>query len=286
MKFFFWGDGLNWWKKIQNYENELAGLLAGACANDRQRRWAFISLAVPGGTLDVSEVGGGGFPGCHACLELFGLGLEADIIFGAPGLESNELGHLRGVLWQVSTNAAAAKSLQSCLTLCDPIDGSPPGSAIPGILQARTLEWVAISSSNAWKCKVKVKSLSHVPLFMTPRTAAYQAPPSMGFSRQEYWSGVPLPSPQHKWRGFKMMELHSHGSGGWDWNQGVSGLGLLEALREKPSDTSPPATAGGQGPGRPSACYFSLWLHPHVAYFSVSSSALKKIFFKLIFIRV
>ena len=92
------------------------------------------------------------------------------------------------------TAAAAAKSLQSCLTLCDPIDGSPPGSPIPGILQARTLEWVAISFSNAWKWKVKVKSLSHVRLLATPWTAAYQAPPSMGFSRQEYWSGVPLPS--------------------------------------------------------------------------------------------
>ena len=91
--------------------------------------------------------------------------------------------------------AAAAKSLQSCLTLCDPIDGSPPGSAVPGILQARTLEWVAISFSNAWKWKVKVKSLSRVWLLATPWTAAHQAPPSMGFSRQEYWSGVPSPSP-------------------------------------------------------------------------------------------
>ena len=91
--------------------------------------------------------------------------------------------------------AAAAKSLQSCLTLWDPIDGSPPGSPIPGILQARTLEWVAISFSNAWKWKVKVKSLSSVRLLATLWTAAYQAPPSMGFSRQEYWSGVPLPSP-------------------------------------------------------------------------------------------
>ena len=91
--------------------------------------------------------------------------------------------------------AAAAKSLQSCLTLCDPIDGSPPGSTFPGISQARTLEWVAISFSNAWKWKVKGKSLSHVWLFMTLWTAAYQAPPSMGFSRQEYWSGVPSPSP-------------------------------------------------------------------------------------------
>ena len=91
--------------------------------------------------------------------------------------------------------AAAAKSLQSCPTLCDPIDGSPPGSPVPGILQARTLQWVAISFSNAWKWKVKVKSLSRVQLLATPWTAAYQASPSMGFSRQEYWSGVPLPSP-------------------------------------------------------------------------------------------
>ena len=90
--------------------------------------------------------------------------------------------------------AAAAKSPQSCLTLCDPIDGSPPGSTVPGTLQARTLEWVAISFSNAGKWKVKVKLLSHVRLFSTPWTAAHQAPPSMGFSRQEYWSGVPLPS--------------------------------------------------------------------------------------------
>ena len=88
--------------------------------------------------------------------------------------------------------AATAKSLQSCPTLCDPIDGSPPGSTVPGILQARTLEWVAISFSNAWKWKVKVKSLSRVRLLATPWTAAYHAPPSMGFSRQEYWSGLPL----------------------------------------------------------------------------------------------
>ena len=90
---------------------------------------------------------------------------------------------------------AAAKLLQSCPTLCDPIDGGPPGSAVPGILQARTLEWVAISFSNAWKGKVKVKSLSRVRLFATLWSAAFQAPLSMGFSRQEYWSGVPLPSP-------------------------------------------------------------------------------------------
>ena len=94
-----------------------------------------------------------------------------------------------------ATAAAAAKSLQSFPTLCDPIDGSPPGSPIPGILQARTLEWVAIAFSNAWKWKVKVKSFGHVRLLATPWTAAYQAPPSVGFSRQEYWSGVPSPSP-------------------------------------------------------------------------------------------
>ena len=98
-------------------------------------------------------------------------------------------------------NAAAAKSLQSCPTLCDPIDGSPPGSPVPGILQARTLEWVAISFSNAWKWKVKVKSLSRVRPSATPWTAVFQASPSMGFSRQEYWSGVPLPSPSFsRWR--------------------------------------------------------------------------------------
>ena len=83
----------------------------------------------------------------------------------------------------------------SYVRLCDPRDGSPPGSSVHGILQARTLEWVAISFSNAWMWKVQVKSLSRVQLLATPWTAAYQAPPSMGFSRQEYWSGVPLPSP-------------------------------------------------------------------------------------------
>ena len=93
--------------------------------------------------------------------------------------------------------AAAAKSLQLCLTLCDPIDGSPPGCPVPGIFQARTLDCVDISFSNAWKWKVKAKSFSRVQLFAAPWIAAYQAPPSMGFSRQEYWSGVPLPSPEH-----------------------------------------------------------------------------------------
>ena len=96
-------------------------------------------------------------------------------------------------------------SLQSCPTLCDPTDGSPPDSPVPGILQARTLEWVAISFSNAWKWKVKVKSLRRVQLLATPWTAAHQAPPSMGFTRQEYWSGVPLPSPKHVWMASKSI---------------------------------------------------------------------------------
>ena len=111
-----------------------------------------------------------------------------------PGLP-----HIRRILYQLSHKgspavaAAAAASLQSCPTLCNPIDSSPPGSPVPGILQARTLEWVAISFSNAWNWKVKVELLSHVWLLATPWTVAHQAPPSMGFSRQEYWSEVPLP---------------------------------------------------------------------------------------------
>ena len=117
-----------------------------------------------------------------------GWGITAPLLFLAASLGK----------WPVCSNgsnntaAAAAKSLQSCPTLCDPIDGSSPGSPVPGILQARTLEWAAISSS-AWKWKVKVKSLSRA----TPWTATFQAPPSMGFSRQEYWSGVPLSSPSN-----------------------------------------------------------------------------------------
>ena len=123
------------------------------------------------------------------------------------------------VIWVTRVDSlcvvAAAKSLQSCLTLCDPIDGSPPGSPVPGILQARTLEWVAISFSNAWKWKVKLKSLSHTRLLATPWTAAHQAPPSLGFSRQEHWSGLPFPSPMHE-------------SEKWNWSRSVM------------SDSSPP----------------------------------------------
>ena len=99
---------------------------------------------------------------------------------------------------------AAAKSRQLCPTLCDPRDGSPPGSPVPGILHARTREWVAISFSNAWKWEVKVKLLSHVRLFATSWTAAYQAPPCMGFPRQEYWSGEPLPSPIYSLNNFQI----------------------------------------------------------------------------------
>ena len=104
--------------------------------------------------------------------------------------------------------AAAAKSLQSCPTLYDPIDSSPRGSPFPGILQARTLEWVAISFSSAWKWQVKEKMLSCVRLLATPWTAAYQAPLSMGFSRQEYWSGMPLPSPKGRVILFKRAQIY------------------------------------------------------------------------------
>ena len=114
-------------------------------------------------------------------------------------------------------SAAAAKSLQSCLTLCDPIDGSPPGSPVPGILQARTLEWAAISFSNAWKWKAKVNLLSCVRLLATPWTAAYQAPPSMGFSRKEHWSGGPLPSLVCFLCGLKNLPEGVYGVGDKGW---------------------------------------------------------------------
>ena len=117
--------------------------------------------------------------------------------------------------WEPHAAAAAAKSLQSCLTLFNPIDGSPPGSTVPGILQARTLEWVAISFSNAWKWKVKVKSLSHLRLLATSWTAAHQAPLSMGFSRQEYWSGVPSPSPWTCWDLFNYLTSNCNFQTSW-----------------------------------------------------------------------
>ena len=109
----------------------------------------------------------------------------------AHWLPGTEIRHI----FYYTTARQSGTAMTLCPTLCNPTDGSPPGSPVPGILQARTLEWVAISFFNAWRWKVKVKSLSHVRLLATPWTAAFQAPPSMGFSRQEYWSGVPLPSP-------------------------------------------------------------------------------------------
>ena len=112
----------------------------------------------------------------------------------SDSLRPHEPQHARPPCPSPTPAAADAKSFQSCPTLCDPIDGTPPGSPVPGILQARTLEWVAISFSNTWRWKVKVKSFSRVRLLATSWTAAYQAPPSMGFSRQGYWSGVP-PTP-------------------------------------------------------------------------------------------
>ena len=119
------------------------------------------------------------------------------------------------VVWTAVNKSSSAllPSHFSRVRLCDPIDGSPPGSAIPGILQARTLEWVAISFSNAWKWKEKVKSLSHVQLLVTPWTVAHQDPLSMGFSRREYWSGVPLPSLSRCTVGikyFRVVVQHRH----------------------------------------------------------------------------
>ena len=118
------------------------------------------------------------------------------------------------LLNMLSDAAPAAKWLQSCPTLCDPIDDSPPGSPVSGILQARILEWVAIAFSNEWKWKVKVKSLSRVWLFATPWTGAYPSPLSMGFSRQEYCSGLPFPSPNNLGSSFHFWNL-SIGFGKW-----------------------------------------------------------------------
>ena len=132
-------------------------------------------------------------PGCSSPGKNTGVGSHSLLQGGLPdtGIEP----HCRQILYCLSHwEAAAAELLQSCPTLRNPIDRSPSGSPIPGILQARPLEWVAISFSSAWKWKVKVTSLSRVRLLATLWTAAYQAPPSMGFSRQEYWSGVPLSS--------------------------------------------------------------------------------------------
>ena len=125
---------------------------------------------------------------------------------------------------RLKRTSAAAELLQSCPTLCDPIDGSPPGFPVPGILPPRALGWVAISFSSAGKWKVKVNSLSHVRLLANPWTAAYQAPQPMGFSRQEYWSGLPLPSP--KW-----TELNWKLEISFLWNQTLLSLYQLQFFR-------------------------------------------------------
>ena len=148
------------------------------------------------------------YPPCHVKLKAWEWNVNVQLIWHTIYFgQSNWSCHLYGIYYVaynvlstelnliLTIKSVAVKLLQLCLTLCDPTDSSPPGFSVPGILQARILEWVAISFSNAWKWKVKVKSLSHVWLLATPRTAAYQAPPSMGFSSQEYWSGVPLLSP-------------------------------------------------------------------------------------------
>ena len=133
----------------------------------------------------TSQQAKGGLP-LTCPLSFKGKPLDVELYGLSPAWSFTTLNSIHILAAAAAAVAAAAKSLQSCPTLCDPIDGSPPGSLIPGILQARTLEWVAISFSNAWKWKVKVKSLSCAQLLATPWTTAHQAPPSMGFSRQEY----------------------------------------------------------------------------------------------------
>ena len=142
---------------------------------------------------------------------------------------------------KISHAAAAAKSLQSCPTLCDPIDGSPPDSTVPGILQARTLECVAISFSNAWKWKVKVKSLSGIRLPMDCSLPGSQAPPSLGFSRQEHWSGLPFPSPMHE-------------SEKWKWSRSVATP--WTAAHQAPPSMDFPGKSTGVG------CHCLLWKYP------------------------
>ena len=134
-----------------------------------------------------------------------------------------------------ATATAAAKSLQSCPTLCDPIDGSPPGSAIPGILQARTLGWVAISFSNAWKWKVKGESLSRVRLFATPWTAAYHAPLSMGFSRRgvEYDLILEVTFQERCWLLFIIGESLNLAPSYWESN--TQGMNIMNQGPMRPS---------------------------------------------------
>ena len=118
--------------------------------------------------------------------------------------------HVLASMWGSALTQAAAKSHQPCPTLCDPTDGGPPGSPVPGILQARTLEWVAISFSSARKWKVKVTSLSRFQLLATPWTAAHQAPPSMGISRQEHWSGCHYLLRWHRLSGVKKCMIEGN----------------------------------------------------------------------------
>ena len=121
----------------------------------------------------------------------------------------------------------AAKSLQPCSTLCDPIDGSPPGFPIPGILQARTLEWVAISFSNAWKWKAKGKSLSHVRLFVTPWISARQASLSITNS----WSLLKFMSIESVMPSNHLILCHPWDSPGK--NTGVGCHVLFQCIKEK-----------------------------------------------------
>ena len=155
--------------------------------------------------------------------------------------------------------AAAAKSLQLCPTLCDPIDSSPPGSLVPGILQARILEWVAISFPSAWKSIVKVKSLSRVWLLVTPWTAAYQGPPPMGFSRQEYWSRLPLRSPLSPGVCKSSCPLSP-----WSYPTISSSTALFSfCLQSFPASGSFPVTqffpSGGQSIGVSASAWASAW---------------------------
>ena len=179
-------------RKANSLENTLMlGKIEGRRRRGRQRmRWTWVWASSESWWWT-------GKSGVLQSMGSQGVGHDSD--WTKLNCEQSDAGGKRGPAFPMKRKpfvaaAAAAKSLQSCPILCDPIDGSPPGSPVPGILQARTLEWVAISFSNAWKWKVKVNSLSRVGLLATPWTAAHQAPPPTGFARQEYWSAVPLPS--------------------------------------------------------------------------------------------
>ena len=201
-----WANDSHWVSASSSVGATRAGKLEDGPCPLPSRTYSLVCAAshfrFPGSSADKESVCSAGNPG-----SIPGLGrspgegidyplqhswasLVAQLVKNLPAMQETWVWSLG---WEAS---AAAKSLQSCPTLCGPIDGSPPGSPVPGILQARTLEWVAISFSNSWKWKVKVKSLSRVRLLATPWTVAYRVPPSMRFSRQEYWSGVPLPSPK------------------------------------------------------------------------------------------